>query len=221
MNLIEPNKGMGSYYDQKYFDWQKRLGQIAVKRDYWKFYKFIKHDDVVLDFGCGGGYLLAAYKCKEKYGIELNPSAQRVAIENGLNAVETVIDLPKDVMFDLIISNHALEHVYNPLETIKSLYPRLKDTGKIVFYVPIKCREERKYFEGDINQHLHCWTPLLIGNLFATAGYKVKKARFVIHAWLPGSSYLHFIPNFLYHPMCFIWSILTDVKQVMIVAAKL
>jgi len=57
MNSIKSNKNMESHYDQKYFDWQKRLGQIAMKRDHWKFNEFIKAGDVVLDFGCGGGCL--------------------------------------------------------------------------------------------------------------------------------------------------------------------
>ncbi|MGA2686288.1 MAG: class I SAM-dependent methyltransferase [Verrucomicrobiota bacterium] len=211
---------MNNHYDQKYFDWQKKLGRVAVTCDYWKFDKFIKPTDVVLDFGCGGGYFLAAYRCKERYGVELNPHARQVAEENGVTVVETIEDLPKDVMFDLIISNHALEHVHNPLDVIKRLYPKLKDTGKIVFYVPIKCREERKYTEKDINQHLYCWTPLLLGNLFATAGFKVKQARFVIHAWPPLIRYLCHMPGFLFHPMCFVWCIITDVKQTMIVAGK-
>ncbi|HZL43849.1 MAG TPA: class I SAM-dependent methyltransferase [Verrucomicrobiae bacterium] len=210
---------MESYYDQEYFAWQKKIGELAVLCDAWKFSGFIGPDSVVLDFGCGGGYFLAGYHCKGKYGVEINPKAREIALRNGIVAVDSVEALPGNLRFDLIMSNHALEHVHNPLETLRSLRGRLKEDGKIVFYVPLKAwRNERTYDEKDVNQHLYCWTPLLLGNLFAIAGFKVERTCIVTHAWLPLSRYLGRMPKFLYHTFCYFWSILSGVRQTMIVA---
>ena len=63
-----------------------------------------------LDFGCGGGFMLKGLPAKEKLGVEINPAARKQAAENGIRAVES-IDEVEDGWADLIISDHALEHV--------------------------------------------------------------------------------------------------------------
>mgnify|MGYP001147144506 CR=1 FL=1 len=67
------------HYDQAYYDWQQRIGIFGGKANLFKFEKYIKPDDIVLDFGCGGGDLLNAIKCKEKYGIDINEFARAEA----------------------------------------------------------------------------------------------------------------------------------------------
>ena len=47
------------HYDEKYFSWQKLVGQFGGEANKIKFDNFIKENQKVLDFGCGGGYLLS------------------------------------------------------------------------------------------------------------------------------------------------------------------
>lgn len=44
-----------TYYDEKYFEWQKTVGEFGGKANLFKFEKYINEDSDVLDFGCGGG----------------------------------------------------------------------------------------------------------------------------------------------------------------------
>lgn len=114
------------HYDEKYFQYQKNIGVFGAKANRIKFEKLIFDNLKVLDFGCGGGYLLNEFKCKiDKYGIEINEVARNQAIENGLKCYKSSNELPSDY-FDLIISNNALEHCENPYLELKELYRALK-----------------------------------------------------------------------------------------------
>ena len=170
------------HYNKDYFDWQKNVGAFGGHANLFKFEKFIKESDSVIDFGCGGGFLLANIKCKEKIGIEINETARETANKNGIKAVASAEEV-EDGWADIIISNHALEHTFRPLDELKFLYPKLKDSGKIIFVLP----HERKwdYKPNDTNQHLYTWSPMCAGNLFATAGYNVLSVETIKHTWPP------------------------------------
>ena len=55
---------VSEHYDDDYFDWQSEAGEFGGWANQTKFIKYISKDDVVLDFGCGGGYLLKNLDCK-------------------------------------------------------------------------------------------------------------------------------------------------------------
>jgi hypothetical protein len=64
------------HYDADYFSWQKNIGTFGGWANLTKFADYIKHTDNVLEFGAGGGYLLANVVCAAKIGVEINPSAR-------------------------------------------------------------------------------------------------------------------------------------------------
>ena len=80
----------------------------------YKFQDYIKPKYNIIDFGCGGGYLLKNIKCKNKIGIEVNLSARRQAELNGIKTYESITEIEPS-WADLIISNNALEHCLHPL----------------------------------------------------------------------------------------------------------
>ena len=47
---------VSEHYDDDYFDWQAEAGEFGGWANQTKFVDYISKDDVVLDFGCGGGY---------------------------------------------------------------------------------------------------------------------------------------------------------------------
>lgn len=171
------------YYDNKYFDWQKSIGEFGGWANKTKFSAFISKNDDVLDFGCGGGFLLANLECKKKIGIEINPSAAETAKEKGFEIYRFLDDCP-DNYVDIIISNNALEHTHHPLDELKKLYSKLRKNGKIIFVVPCE-NISYEYKPNDINQHLYSWSPMGIGNLFTLAGFSIIESKPYIHKWPP------------------------------------
>ncbi len=82
----------------------------------------------------------------------------------------------------MIISNSALEHVENPLGILRELHNKLKEHGKIVFYVPNEsCDTE--YSRSEVNNHLYTWNCLNLGNLFKAAGFFVYKVEKIKEVW--------------------------------------
>ena len=91
------------HYDENYFTWQKKIGLFGAKANKIKFERYVIKGQRVLDFGCGGGYLLSDFKDIEKFGVEINKTAIDEAKKNGLKIFNSSKDLP-DNFFDLIIS---------------------------------------------------------------------------------------------------------------------
>jgi SAM-dependent methyltransferase len=190
--------------------------------DRWKFETFLSPGDVLLDFGCGGGFMLRALSCASKYGVEVNPAARDEAAIN-VNVYADVEDLPDGIIFDVIISHHALEHVDNPLDILRTLRARLKQGGRLIFVVPSEeWHKQKSYRPDDINQHLYTWTPLSLGNLFARAGFRVERSELLRHRWPPRAQELYrLMPSFCFHLFCCAWGTITRNREIRIVASKL
>lgn len=212
-----------SHYDSDYYVWQKKSGKLAGALDRWKFQPYIKTTDTVLDFGCGGGYILEKLACKKRYGVDINPVVRKEAVRRGIVMYPSIYDVPKSLKFDVIISHHTLEHLEDPAKILKELKKRMKKDGIGVHVVPINdWRNDKKYNPHDINKHLYTWTPLLFGNLFAHCGYRIEKIDVITRAWFPFSlHYIAYIPHPLmplYDLACWLWAIVIKNRQIRIIA---
>lgn len=172
---------MTDYYNKDYFAWQKKYGEFGGSANLIKFAAHIKPTDNVIDFGCGGGYLLKNIECRSKVGIEINPAARKIARENGIKVHASLNAVP-EAWANVIISNHVLEHVEAPLDTLRLVYKKVKHGGKVVFVVPCE-RYTRQYTIGETSQHLYTWSPLNLGNLFAKAGFEIEEVKEFAHTW--------------------------------------
>lgn len=173
--------GGAEYYDDCYFEWQKRMGEFGAKIKAKMFEKYICPTDTVVEYGSGGGYLLNQINAKTKIGIEINASARKNAEMLGIYSVSTSEEID-DEYADIIISTSVLEHVESPLIELKKLYRILKGNGKIVFHVPNEsCDTE--YQRSEVNNHLYTWNCLNLGNLFKAAGFFVYSVEKVQEVW--------------------------------------
>ena len=196
------------YYDESYYAWQRKISIFGGKANCFKFKDSVLQSDTVVDFGCGGGFLLNNIIAKKKIGIEPNVNAHQDIVANGAFPYKSVVDCIEangTEFADVIISNHALEHTTNPLGEITELLKLLKPGGKIHFVVP--CDSIRyKWKPNDINQHLFSWSPMNLGNLFTAAGYIVQHVGACYHKW--PKHYLRIQKIFgwkLYHLICKIY----------------
>ena len=144
----------------------------------------------VLDFGCGDGALAKVINpyVKKIEGLEVNEFSRKIAKdENGILVFESIAELvDSKKKFDAIISNHVLEHISNPVETLRSLKSVLSTGGVFVTMLPIddfRRKECSRWKPGDKDRHLQTWTPLNIGNTFDEAGYTPIEIKIINYAW--------------------------------------
>ncbi len=93
----------------------------------------------LLEIGCGYGFLLE--EAKEFYslrvGTEFSSRGAQIASTKADKIFEGGLEmLPLDLKFDCVIATHVIEHVYDPLEFIKSLINHTNRHGKIVLAAP-------------------------------------------------------------------------------------
>jgi SAM-dependent methyltransferase len=174
---------LSNHYDDAYFRWQSELGLFTGQLEAIKFNPFLSQEHALLDFGCGGGFLLAALDCKSKLGVEINSAGRRSAAALGIATVPALDDVPNSSI-DVAISNHALEHVSSPLDVLKGVFAKLKPGGIAVFVVPCE-RYDTAYMPGNVDQHLYTWSPMNLGNLFRHSGFDIHEVKRIPHRWPP------------------------------------
>ena len=70
------------HYDKDYFKWQSKIGVFGAEANKIKFNDLMPASGNILDFGCGGGYMLASFENINKYGVEINEEAINIATQN-------------------------------------------------------------------------------------------------------------------------------------------
>lgn len=169
------------HYDRSYCVDQTKHGEWRGRANAWKFTPYLSGRNAILDFGCGDGSLLQAVG--GQFGVEINPHSADMARAKGLHVKESLEEY-EDSMFDLVISNHCLEHVEEPLQQIKGMRRVLRPDGLLVIVVPCH-RPDFSYKESDRDYHLYSWSAANIGNLVKLAGFDILDARHLPHRWPP------------------------------------
>ena len=202
-----------------YYSWHRDVAQMGAELNLWKFRDHVRPDDVVVDFGCSGGELLAALPATRKIGVEVNAPALAVARERGIEAHESTADIESAVA-DVVISHHALEHTLNPLAELAGLRRVLKPGGRLVLWLPLDDWRSQRRATEDRNHHLWTWTPLNLRNLLSEAGFQVSECRVVTHGWPPGTRVLaRRLPRRAFDALARVWGALGRRRQLMAVAS--
>jgi SAM-dependent methyltransferase len=133
----------------------------------------------VLDIGCGRGYLLrrlkrAGWTCA---GIDI-PESPLPTEEAGLDCRHgDATKLPWDnSSFDLVVINHVLEHVSDPLLACKEAARVLRDGGVLYIGVPNFGSWQsrffgRNWFPLEIPRHIYHFTPEALAAVVSSAGF--------------------------------------------------
>lgn len=175
---------------EEYFRYQRAIGLLGARLDRPKFVEHVTDSDVVLDFGCGGGYLLAELPAARRIGVEPNLPAQATARELGLEVFPSLHGI-EDGSIDVVISNHALEHTRRPFDDLVEIQRVLRRGGKLVLWLPLDDWRSGRDISADENHHLYTWTPRLLAALLREAGFEVSECAVVAHAWSLRYSRLH------------------------------
>lgn len=205
---------------EEYYAWQHRTADFGARLNARKFAKHIRPGDTVVDFGCGGGFLLEQLPGAAKIGIEPNPAAREAGRQRGVDIVANPSEVGSESA-DIVISNHALEHTLAPIDELRELIRILKSSGRLILWLPLDdWRRQRRADPDDVNHHLYTWTPQLIHNLLVEAGFDVQETRVVTHAWPPKVMLLSRLPEGVFDQLARVWSVIDRRRQVEAIAVK-
>lgn len=136
----------------------------------------------VLDIGASTGVMLAIFQENgwEVWGVEPSKSADEVAKRN-IKISKTKFeeaDLPKNY-FDVVILNHTLEHMLNPVEVLRKVQNLLKPGGIILVDVPnfgsLSARILGKKWPYLMpEEHKFHFTPQTLQKILKEGGFQVK-----------------------------------------------
>jgi SAM-dependent methyltransferase len=204
----------------EYFEWQSGIGRLGADLNRWKVERYLHPDDTVLDFGCGGGYLLGALPVARKLGVEVSPRASEIATQNGLDVVSSLGEVPSSAV-DVVISHAVLDHTLNPFAELKELFRVLRPGGRLVLWTPIDDWRDRRSRQRDPNFRMYTWTPPLMRNLLDEAGFDEIETAVSTYAWsLRFARYRHRMPMPIFRLACRFTSIVLHRRELRSIAVK-
>ena len=123
----------------------------------------------VLDFGCGDGKFLNRLKARgwKTYGIE--PSSDAAFRKH-----QRLTDVPQDRSFDFVVLNHVLEHLLDPLDTLRQMAGSLRDGGLLFVSTPrLDTLPEHRDLKYCLSGHRHVmsFSETCLRGLLARAGF--------------------------------------------------
>jgi SAM-dependent methyltransferase len=140
----------------------------------------------MLDVGCGRGDMAGAFARRgwSAYGVDPSLGAVEAARELGVEAtVGTLADAPGQAReCDIVIFNHALEHLPDPRADLMVALERLRPGGHLVIAVPDWSSWQRKrfgakWFHLDLPRHIHHFSPRALERVARDAGFEPETTR--------------------------------------------
>ena len=161
---------------------------VASDRLAWTRKLDLKAGDRVLDIGCGTGEtgeLLSRLTGCQVVGVEPNPQAAQIARDRGQEVHQGTLESFDDTVsfeaepFEVVLLIHVLEHLTNPLASLRRIHGWLQPTGRLVIALPNAGSWERRIFgphwDGwDIPCHVHHFNPPSLRYLLRAAGFAVE-----------------------------------------------
>lgn len=157
-------------------------------------YECIRHYEKrgrILEIGAGTGLMLSKYKELgwETDGVELQEKAVKYAKEKYgiiLKQGDFLHHRFKTNFYDVVVMNGALEHLYNPLETLQKVYSLLKNNGFLVISVPNVSSLGRKifgknWFPWQPPRHLYHFSPRTLNLMLKKSRFKQTKIEYNYH----------------------------------------
>lgn len=157
---------MPNYYREFNLDQRthpERLWVISQLEDY--------SNKVILDLGCGKHKTIP-----EALGVDIEPVTD---IKSDISKLDM-----QNEMADFVISRHSLEHLLDPIISLKEWHRVLKSGGKLVIVLPDHSFVDTMSQVLSGGKHLHAYTRLSFANLLETIKlFKVLKMETVMENW--------------------------------------
>lgn len=206
LDYLPIQEDINKIYPKEYFSQPNVISHIVkfmfMKKEVMKWKKLLPAKSRVLEIGCGNGEILNyfykigkfdvvgieqnVYICnfaKEKYGLEI------------INADVEEYDLGEK-RYDLVLMQHVLEHLKDPIDVIKKIHRALKEGGYLVIWIPFFDSLEQKifgrYWAGfDAPRHLYFFSVDKITEILTEYGFSVKEVNYsaIPNLWIKSIRY--------------------------------
>lgn len=145
----------------------------------------------VLDVGCSSGELLQEmkrYGAFELWGVESYKETARLAEEKGIRVWHGDFEqhsIPSQSA-DLIILQHALEHLWDPYRALTECFRILRPSGKLAIEIPNFSSWDRSLFGrywggGHAPRHLWHFTPRSLESMCRSVGFDSIRVTACMH----------------------------------------
>lgn len=151
----------------------------------------------LLDIGCGAGFFMACLKRHgwDVTGVDISEWAGKFARERLELEVFTgnVEDIQFSNKFDAVTMNHILEHLPDPVKTLKKVSEIITEDGVLIISGPNLNSFDRIWHGGEWRgytdrTHLYFFTPKTYRMIIEEAGFSVQ--RIIFRYWDPVSHLL-------------------------------
>jgi SAM-dependent methyltransferase len=141
----------------------------------------------VLDVGCASGAFLTAMRSKGWTVAGIDTSEQAHSLARSLPGAEIKLGVlgPDDfapASFDAVTLWSVLEHLHDPLATLRTVRRLLKPEGRLFLVLPNYRAFERmlfrtRWFALELPRHLYHFSPKPLAAMLERAGFKVDKLQ--------------------------------------------
>ena len=142
----------------------------------------------LLDVGCGYGEFLMRMKKKGMNVYGVDPALRELSYSKkcDIDIRNTTLDNAcfSDNFFDVVTLNHSLEHIQDPINTVKEIAKITKPGGFIIVQLPNWNCIMQKIFKGkwihwDIPRHLFHFNFYTLQKFFESYDFQVCKKRYL------------------------------------------
>lgn len=167
------------------------LAYVTLRQEAKKIKRLIGNKGKILDVGCADGEhfdILKKFGNWQFVGIDFNDKIVKKGKIEGREIYTTTLeefDYPKK-NFDLVIMDHLLEHVVDPVLTLRAAYSLLKSGGYLIGAAPNINSLDRILFQrfwGGFHLPRHVWhfTPTTLSKMFEKTGFNLRKLDYELH----------------------------------------
>lgn len=147
---------------------------------FWMFNIFLSRgftlkDKMVLDFGCGTGYLSQSIQasCYDVSEYILNKLKQE-----GRDVFYSLDDIQSEY-FDYVFASHSIEHAISPAQEFAQIKRILKPDGHLFLILPLEKYPGKPTYQADIHRHYYTWSFQNLTNLLNDSGYKIYEQSII------------------------------------------
>lgn len=137
----------------------------------------------LLDIGAAAGSFMAIARAlgwEQIVGVEVSQYGQRHIANLGFHVVPDLQSLDPSLRFDLVTMHHTLEHLEDPVGTLRSVRAVLANGGRLLIEVPNwhsihRLVSGRDWEDLRPDQHLWQYAPSTLARLVEMAGLRVEE----------------------------------------------